>query len=81
MRNCAIYSSQFDLDQLYEMIQSIYPDAAIQRREDHTHIQVIQKKWFSKNKRLQHHDQPDASRGVRHDDSRYAWFYESDRRA
>lgn len=48
MRNCAIYSSQFDLDQLYEMIQSIYPDAAIQRREDYTHIQVIQKKWFSK---------------------------------
>ncbi|MDT0121742.1 DUF4272 domain-containing protein [Paenibacillus sp. RRE4] len=48
MRNCAIYSSQFDLDQLYEIIQSIYPGAAIQRREDQTHIQVIQKKWFSK---------------------------------
>ena len=48
MRNCAIYSSQFDLDQLYEIIQSIYPGAAIQRKEDQTHIQVTQKKWFSK---------------------------------
>lgn len=48
MRNCAIYSSQFDLDQLYEIIQSIYPEASIQRREDQTHIQVTQKKWFSK---------------------------------
>ncbi|MBU5356233.1 DUF4272 domain-containing protein [Paenibacillus barcinonensis] len=48
MRNCAIYSSQFDLEQLYEIIQSIYPDASIQRREDRTHIQVTRKKWFSK---------------------------------
>lgn len=48
MRNCAIYSSQFDLEQLYELIQSIYPQAVIRRREDQTHIQVIQKKWFSK---------------------------------
>ncbi|MGQ8871246.1 DUF4272 domain-containing protein [Paenibacillus sp. TSA_86.1] len=48
MRNCAIYSSQFDLDQLYEIIQSIYPESAIQRREDKTYIQVTQKKWFSK---------------------------------
>ncbi|MBB6021212.1 hypothetical protein HNR77_002305 [Paenibacillus sp. JGP012] len=48
MRNCAIYSSQFDLEQLYEIIQSIYPDASIQRGEDQTHIQVTRKKWFSK---------------------------------
>lgn len=48
MKNCAIYSSQFDLEQLYEIIQSIYPDASIQRREDRTHIQVTRKKWFSK---------------------------------
>lgn len=48
MRNCAIYSSQFDLDQLFELIQSIYPEGTIERREDKTHIQVTQKKWLSK---------------------------------
>ncbi|WKL00656.1 hypothetical protein Q0F98_27115 [Paenibacillus amylolyticus] len=48
MRNCAIYSSQFDLDQLFEVIQSIYPESTIKRREDKTHIQVTQKKWLSK---------------------------------
>lgn len=52
MRNCAIYSSQFDLEQLYEIIQSIYPDASIQRREDRTHIQVTRKKWFSKKQKV-----------------------------
>lgn len=48
MRNCAIYSSQFDLDQLFEMIQSIYPQDTIERKEDKTHIQVTRKKLFSK---------------------------------
>ncbi|WP_440117883.1 DUF4272 domain-containing protein [Paenibacillus sp. QZ-Y1] len=48
MKNCAIYSSQFDLDQLFELIQSIYPEDTIERQEDKTHIQVIQKKWFIK---------------------------------
>ena len=48
MRNCALYSSQFDLDQLFELIQSIYPQDKIIRKEDKTHIQVIRKKWLSK---------------------------------
>lgn len=48
MRNCAIYSSQFDLNQLFEIIQSIYPEDTIERQDDMTHIQVIQKKSFSK---------------------------------
>ncbi|MFB8372987.1 DUF4272 domain-containing protein [Paenibacillus taichungensis] len=48
MRNCAIYSSQFDLNQLFEMIQSIYPQDTIERKEDKTHIQVTRKKLFSK---------------------------------
>ncbi|MEC0126649.1 DUF4272 domain-containing protein [Paenibacillus pabuli] len=48
MRNCAIYSSQFDLDQLFDMIQSIYPQDTIECREDKTHIQVTRKKLFSK---------------------------------
>ncbi|NUU79883.1 DUF4272 domain-containing protein [Paenibacillus xylanilyticus] len=48
MRNCALYSSQLDLDQLFELIQSIYPQDKIERKEDKTHIQVIRKKWLSK---------------------------------
>ncbi|PQP82610.1 DUF4272 domain-containing protein [Paenibacillus sp. PCH8] len=48
MRNCAIYSSQFDLDQLFAVLQSIYPQGQIERQDDKTHIQVTQKKWFNK---------------------------------
>lgn len=48
MKNCALYSSRFDLDELYGMITSLYPEDTIEQQPDKTHIRVTRKKWFSK---------------------------------
>lgn len=48
MKNCALYSSQFDLEQLHELLRALYPQDRIELNEDKTHITVTQKKWFSK---------------------------------
>lgn len=48
LRNCAIYSSYFDLDELYEIISNIYKSKTIRINEDKTKISVISNKLFSK---------------------------------
>lgn len=48
LRNCAIYSSYFDLDELYEIISNIYKSKTIKINEDKTKINVINNKLFSK---------------------------------
>ncbi|WP_310145191.1 DUF4272 domain-containing protein [Paenibacillus amylolyticus] len=48
LKNCALYSSQFDLEQVHELLRSMYPQDRIELNEDKTHITVTHKKWFSK---------------------------------
>ncbi|WP_438350503.1 DUF4272 domain-containing protein [Paenibacillus sp. FA6] len=48
VRNCALYSSYFDLDQVVSILKSIYPKDHVKVNDDKTYIQVITKKWFSK---------------------------------
>lgn len=48
MNNCALYSSTFDLDQVIDIIQSIYPQDKVKVNETKTKIQVISGGWFSK---------------------------------
>lgn len=48
MKNCAIYSSNFDLDQVVEIIEKLNNKETIWISEDRTQIRVISKKWFSK---------------------------------
>ncbi|AWB43755.1 DUF4272 domain-containing protein [Paenibacillus sp. CAA11] len=48
MRNCALYSSTFDLDQVVDILKSIYPKDKITVNDTKTKIQVISGGWFSK---------------------------------
>ncbi|WP_442049412.1 DUF4272 domain-containing protein [Paenibacillus sp. 2TAB19] len=63
MKNCAIYSSNFDLNQVLDLIKALYPKDSIQVTEDGTNIQVTRKKWFAKTVNrftiMTSHTQPD----------------------
>ncbi|MBW7455522.1 DUF4272 domain-containing protein [Paenibacillus sepulcri] len=48
MKNCAIYSTQFNVDQVAGIIESLYPKASIQMNVDKTEIKVLHKTWLSK---------------------------------
>ncbi|KZE72521.1 hypothetical protein AV545_14820 [Paenibacillus jamilae] len=48
MRNCALYSSTFDLDQVEKLLNSIYPNNQIHVNESKTRFEVKGKGWFNK---------------------------------
>lgn len=48
MKNCALYSSTFDLDQVVERIKSIYPNDKVTVNDSKTKIQITSGGWFSK---------------------------------
>ncbi|WP_424993735.1 hypothetical protein [Paenibacillus polymyxa] len=46
MRNCALYSSTFDLDQVERLLESIYPNNKIHVNESKTRVEVKSKGWL-----------------------------------
>lgn len=48
MKNCALYSSTFDLNQVVERIKSIFSNDKITVNESKTKIQITSGGWFSK---------------------------------
>ncbi|GGD89390.1 DUF4272 domain-containing protein [Paenibacillus nasutitermitis] len=48
MKNCAIYSTSINVDQIMDRLRRLYPKASIKSNGDGTEINVIHKKWLSK---------------------------------
>ncbi|MGG4499845.1 DUF4272 domain-containing protein [Paenibacillus polymyxa] len=48
MRNCALYSSTFDLDQVERLLKSIYPNNKIHVNESKTKFEVKSRSWFNR---------------------------------
>ncbi|MNI05331.1 hypothetical protein D3C73_582800 [compost metagenome] len=52
MKNFTLYSSNFDLEQVAELIGQMYSKESIWMNEDKTDIKVVSKKWFRKTETL-----------------------------
>ncbi|RXZ78995.1 DUF4272 domain-containing protein [Paenibacillaceae bacterium] len=48
MKNCALYSPNFDLNQVEEIIRALYPKDTIVANSDKTKITVTRRKWLRK---------------------------------
>ncbi|MET3545858.1 hypothetical protein ABID47_002469 [Paenibacillus favisporus] len=46
MKNCALYSSTFDLDQIVDLIKAIDPNGKMSVNESKTRIEIVSKGWL-----------------------------------